>query len=104
MSMTESEYTNEELIDFMYDVMDWRDAEDTPMIYAVIKALKEREAYRAIGTVSEFRELKEINEKITEAVNGQLIAGKNNYKEVYECFHKIADIVQGRIDWNKGKE
>ena len=60
--------------------------------------------FEAIGTVSEFRELKEINEKITEAVNGQLIAGKNNYKEVYECFHKIADIVQGRIDWNKGKE
>ena len=63
---------------------------------------QEQEALKVI--LSEFRELKEINEKITEAVNGQLIAGKNNYKEAYECFHKIVDIVQGRIDWSEGKE
>lgn len=70
----------------------------------LVKCQKELEQYRAIGTVSEFNQLKEINEKITEAVNGQLIAGKNNYKEAYECFHKIVDIVQGRIDWSEGKE
>lgn len=84
----------------------------SPMLYAgrkdkaetIIEGFEELEKYRAIGTVSEFRELKEINEKITEAANGQLIAGKNNYKEAYECFHKIVDIVQGRIDWSEGKE
>lgn len=58
MSMTESEYTNEQLIDFMYDVMDWRDVVDHPMIYAVIKELKERHAYRAIGTVEELKKMK----------------------------------------------
>ena len=48
---------------------------------------QEQEALKVI--LSEFRELKEINEKITEAVNGQLIAGKNNYKESFRrsgCF------------------
>lgn len=42
----EREYTNEELIDFMYDVMDWRDSEDLPMIYGVIEELKKMKAYR----------------------------------------------------------
>jgi len=54
--MTENEYTNEQLIDFMYDVMDWRDVVDQPMIYAVIEELKEIQQYRAIGTVEEIKE------------------------------------------------
>ena len=53
--MTENEYTNEQLIDFMYDVMDWRDVVDQPMIYAVIEELKEIQQYRAIGTVEQCR-------------------------------------------------
>ena len=69
-----------------------------------ILALEEVQKYRAIGTVEEFRQLKEINEKITEVVNKQLVAGRNSYKETHECFHKIADIVQGRNDWSEGKE
>jgi len=53
--MTENEYTNEQLIDFMYDVMDWNDAEDEPIIYEIIEALKEIKQYRAIGTVEEVK-------------------------------------------------
>lgn len=69
-----------------------------------LKAFAEWSQYKEIGTVEEFSQLKEINKKITEEVNKQLIAGKNNYKEIYECFHKIVDIVQGRSDWSEGKE
>lgn len=36
----------------------------------------------------------EMQEKITKIVNGQLIAGKNNYKKIYECFWKLVKIVQ----------
>lgn len=36
----EEKYTIEELIDFMYNVMDWQDAEDEPAIYAIIDILK----------------------------------------------------------------
>lgn len=36
----------------------------------------------------------EIQEKVTEIVNRQLIAGNNNYKEIYDCFFEIAKIVQ----------
>lgn len=36
----------------------------------------------------------ETNEKITEIVNRQLIAGKNNYKEIYNCFYEIVKVVQ----------
>ena len=35
-----------------------------------------------------------IQEKITEVVNRQLIAGNNNYKEIYDCFFELVKIVQ----------
>ena len=35
-----------------------------------------------------------IQEKITEIVNRQLIAGNNNYKEIYDCFFELVKIVQ----------
>ena len=50
--------------------------------------------YSAIGTIEEFKALKEFKKTITEIVNSQLIAGKNNYKEIYDCFQKIAKAVQ----------
>ena len=59
-----------------------------------IQALEEIQQYRAIGTVEEFKALKEFKKTITEIVNSQLIAGKNNYKEIYDCFQKIAKAVQ----------
>lgn len=59
-----------------------------------IQALKENQTYRAIGTIEEFKNLKEFKKTITEIVNSQLIAGKNNYKEIYDCFQKIAKVVQ----------
>ena len=36
----------------------------------------------------------EMQEKITEIVNRQLIAGNNNYKEIYDCFFELVKIVQ----------
>lgn len=61
---------------------------------AAINALEEIQHYRAIGTVKKFRDIMEINRKITDIVNQQLIAGKDNYKEVYSCFYDIVRIVQ----------
>lgn len=61
---------------------------------AAINALEEIQHYRAIGTVEEFRDIIEINQKITDIVNRQLIAGKDNYKEVYSCFYDIVRTVQ----------
>lgn len=51
--MMGSEYTNEQMLDFMHDVMDWRDSEDHPIIYAIIETLKQIQQYRAIGLVPE---------------------------------------------------
>lgn len=85
-----------------------------------IKALEEIQQYRAIGTVNEFKSLKEdwlnkfdrlieyrkigtveecraavdVKKKITEIVNRQLIAGKNNYKETNDCFYEIVKVIQ----------
>lgn len=61
---------------------------------AAINALEEIQHYRAIGTVKKFRDIMEINRKITDIVNQQLIVGKDNYKEVYSCFYDIVRIVQ----------
>lgn len=47
-----------------------------------------------LGTVEECREAVRIKKDVIEKVNIQLIAGKNNYKEVYDSFYKIAAIVQ----------
>lgn len=63
-------------------------------ISSAVTALQEIQQYRAIGTVEECLEAMEIKHKITEMVNQQLIAGKNNYKEIYSCFYDIARIVQ----------
>ena len=42
----------------------------------------------------------ETNKKITEIVNRQLIAGKNNYKEVYSAFYEIVKVVQDNYRWS----
>lgn len=59
-----------------------------------IKSLEEIQQYRVIGTVNECQDAIEVKQKITEIVNQQLIAGKDNYKEVYNCFYEIARVVQ----------
>ena len=59
-----------------------------------IKALEEVEQYRAIGTPEECRAAVEVKKEITEIVNRQLIAGKDNYKETYNCFYEIVKIIQ----------
>ena len=86
--MTESEYTNEQLIDFMYDVMDWRDVVDHPMIYAVIEALKERHAYRAIGTVEELNALKQWKSDIIESFSKYDV---NSVDELMKRFKELAE-------------
>ena len=59
-----------------------------------IKALEELQQYRSIGTIEEFRKVKSVKQEVTEIVNRQLIAGKNNYREIYDCFHEIVKVVQ----------
>lgn len=58
------------------------------------KWLEELQQYREIGTVEECRKAVEVKKGITEIVDRQLIAGKNNYKEVYDCFHEIVKNTQ----------
>ena len=46
------------------------------------------------GTPEECRAAKEVKKEITEIVNRQLIAEKDNYKETYNCFYEIVKIIQ----------
>lgn len=70
-------------------------ADDVNKALEVAKtAIEEIQQYRAVGTVEECREAREIKKKITEIVNQQLIAGKDNYKEVYSCFYDIVKVIQ----------
>lgn len=54
----------------------------------------EVEEYRKIGTIEECRAAVDVKKKITEIVNRQLIAGKNNYKETNDCFYEIVKVIQ----------
>lgn len=82
-------------IDTVTDVIgksvDGRVYEDMEM---AIKALEEIQQYQSIGTVEECQDAMEVKQKITEIVNQQLIAGKDNYKEVYSCFYDIVRVIQ----------
>lgn len=60
----------------------------------VIKALEEIQLYRSIGTIEECQKSVNVRKQVTEIVNQQLIAGNNNFKEIYDCFHEIANVVQ----------
>ena len=62
-----------------------------------VKDIKEIQQYRAIGTPEECRAAVEVKKEITEIVNRQLIAGKDNYKETYNCFYEIVKIIQDTI-------
>lgn len=59
-----------------------------------IKAFEELRQYRTIGTIEEFKKSVNVRKQITEIVDRQLIAGKNNYKEIYGCFWEIAKVIQ----------
>jgi len=60
----------------------------------IIKALEELKQYRTIGTVEECRKAITVRREVQEIVDQQLIAGKNNYKETYDCFWEIVKVVQ----------
>lgn len=60
-----------------------------------IKALEEIQQYRTMGTVEECLVAREVKQKITEIVSRQLIAGNDNYKEIYSCFYDIVKVIQG---------
>lgn len=62
-----------------------------------ISAIEDLIQYRSLGAVEECREAVEIKKRITEIVNQQLIAGKDNYKEVYNCFYDIVKVIQANI-------
>lgn len=74
----------------------------SPMFYAgrkekaevILNAFDELKQYRALGTVEELREAREKQKDIENIINMQLIAGKNNYKEIYESFHEIVRVIQ----------
>ena len=63
-------------------------------IEIAIKALEEVQQYRAIGTPEECRAAVTVKSKVQEIVDRQLVAGKNNYKEIYNCFWEIVKVVQ----------
>lgn len=44
--------------------------------------------------VEELREAREKQNEIEKIINMQLIAGKNNYKEIYDCFYEIVKVFQ----------
>lgn len=60
----------------------------------LIMSLRNIQEYQAIGTIDECRIAKEIRQKITETVNRYLIEGRNNYKEIYNCFYEIVKVIQ----------
>lgn len=59
-----------------------------------IRALEEVQQYRAIGTPEECRTAMTVKKEVQEIVDRQLVAGKNNYKETYDCFWEIVKVVQ----------
>lgn len=59
-----------------------------------IKALEEVQWYRKIGTPEECRAVMTVKKEVQEIVDRQLVAGKNNYKETYDCFWEIVKVVQ----------
>ena len=59
-----------------------------------IKALEEVQQYRKIGTPEECRAVMTVKKEVQEIVDRQLVAGKNNYKETYDCFWEIVKVVQ----------
>jgi len=105
--MTESE-AKKIILKFCEDIMDFARGKDmsdkeledfckfSEALNFSVYSLEEIQQYRAIGTVEECREAREVNQKITNIVNQQLIAGKDNYKEVYDCFYDIVRAIQGR--------
>ena len=58
------------------------------------KLAKELMEYRKIGTVEECKKSANMQKQVTEIVNRQLIAGKNNYKETNSCFYEITKVIQ----------
>lgn len=92
--MTEQEAIKEfeerlAIADFKDDIPEYYEAMEL-----AVKSLEEIQQYRAIGTPEECRAAVNVKKEITEIVNRQLIAGKNNYKETYNCFYEIVKIIQ----------
>ena len=50
--------------------------------------------YQQIGTLDECRAAMTVKKEVQEIVDRQLVAGKNNYKETYDCFWEIVKVVQ----------
>ena len=59
-----------------------------------IKSLEEIQKYCSIGTVEECQKAADVRNRVTEIVNRQLVAGKNDFKETYDCFWEIVKVIQ----------
>ena len=92
--------TENEAKDILNEIMELDDSmaqynlADMKAMEVAIKALEEVQQYRAIGTLEECRTAMTVKKEVQEIVDRQLVAGKNNYKETYDCFWEIVKVVQ----------
>lgn len=72
----------------------------------LLEMMDEHKQYCQLGTVEECRKAVDARKRVQEIADGQLIAGKNNYGEVYDCFRKIVKVgTRKLLDWcEKQKE
>lgn len=64
------------------------------------KVIDEWVDFKEIGTVEECRKAVDVRKRVQEIADGQLIAGKNNYGEVYDCFRKTVKVgTRKLLDW-----
>lgn len=109
--------TEEDVFEFIYERLNISDFEDSyidvgghgecneyvklsvsdkrEMLHDFMMAiLAEVQQYREIGMPEECRTAMTVKKEVQEIVDRQLVAGKNNYKETYDCFWKITKVVQ----------
>lgn len=94
--MTENEYTIDELIDFMYNVMDDSDEEAIPFVKEAIQALEKVQAFESIGTIEEFKDLKEDGRFLEFLYNHIPPNEMEQYLSMYQMKDKVA--VNGYAD------
>lgn len=87
--------TEEEIKEILRIISEGQDdVDESGISTGLLHTLLEYAEYKKIGTVDECQEAREVKQKITEIINQQLIAGKDNYKEIYDCFYKIVKVIQ----------
>lgn len=80
----------DELIDFMYNVMDDSDEEAIPFVKDVIEVLEEIQQYRAIGTVEGYERAIEVSKE-----NYRLYLEYKAKVQAYEAIGTVEEILKG---------